>query len=68
MQNLGANPRCVYIPASLISGGEELSEYGIEPVDDGYMRSQSLINGTRGYAWLFMLLNRSGISLPTDLF
>lgn len=49
VQNLGANPRCVYIPASLISGGEELSEYGIEPVDDGYMRSQSLINGTRGY-------------------
>ena len=49
VQNVGANPRCVYIPASLVSGGEELAQYGIEMVDDGYVKSGSFINGTREY-------------------
>lgn len=49
VQNLGANPRCVYIPASLKSGEEELSQYGIELVDDSYAKSVSFINGTREY-------------------
>lgn len=49
VQNLGANPRCVYIPASLKSGPGELSEYNIEFVDDGYAKSGNFINGTREY-------------------
>ncbi len=49
VQNVGANPRCVYIPASLVSGGGELAQYGIEMVDDGYVKSGSFINGTREY-------------------
>lgn len=49
VQNLGANPRCVYIPASLKSGEDELSQYGIELVDDGYAKSASFIGGTGEY-------------------
>lgn len=49
VQNLGANPRCVYIPAGLKSGGDELSEYGIELVDDGYAKSGNFVSGTREY-------------------
>lgn len=49
VQNVGANPRCVYIPASLKSGEDELAEYGIELVDDGYAKSTSLISGTGEY-------------------
>ena len=49
VQNVGANPRCVYIPAGLISTEDELSQYGIELVDDGYAKSGSFIDGTREY-------------------
>lgn len=49
VQNLGANPRCVYIPTSLKSSGEELRQYGIEFVDDGYAKSGDFLSGSREY-------------------
>lgn len=49
VQNLGANPRCVYIPASMSSGPEDLAWNLIEFVDDGYVKSGSFLNGTREY-------------------
>lgn len=49
VQNFGANPRCVYIPAGLKSGEDELSQYGIELVDDGYAKSGNFVSGTREY-------------------
>lgn len=49
VENLGANPRCVYIPASLKSSEEELYQYGIEFVDDGYAKSGDFLSGSREY-------------------
>lgn len=49
VQNLGANPRCVYIPGSMSSTQEELVESQIELVDDGYAKSADFFGGTREY-------------------
>lgn len=49
VQNLGANPRCVYIPGSMSSTQEELAGSRIEFVDDGYAKSTDFLNGTRDY-------------------
>lgn len=49
VENVGANPRCVYVPASLSSTPERLSAYQLELVDDGYVKSSSFLSGTREY-------------------
>ncbi len=49
VQNLGANPRCVYVPSSLRSGPEELGLFDIELADDGFAKSTNFISGTMEY-------------------
>ena len=49
VENVGANPHCVYVPASLCSGPEDLAGYQMEFVDDGYLKSGNIILGTREY-------------------
>lgn len=50
VENLGANPRCVYIPVTLESSEEELARQGIEIVDGSYAKSGSLLSGTKAYS------------------
>ena len=50
VENLGANPRCVYIPVTLESSEEELARQGIGIVDGSYAKSGSLLSGTKAYS------------------
>lgn len=50
VENLGANPRCVYIPTTLESSEEELADQEIEMVDGSYAKSGSLLSGTKTYS------------------
>lgn len=49
VENLGANPRCVFTPCGLSSTPEELSAQGLELVDDGFVKSSNFLTGTRAY-------------------
>lgn len=49
VENLGANPRCVFTPCGLSSTPEELSVQGLELVDDGFVKSSNFLTGTREY-------------------
>ncbi len=49
VENMGANPRCVYIPYTLDTPDARLGQLGIQRVDDGFAKSSSLLAGTREY-------------------
>jgi hypothetical protein len=49
VENLGANPRCVFTPCGLRNTPEELSAQGMEFVDDGFVKSSNFLTGTREY-------------------
>ena len=48
VENLGANPRCVYIPYGLETDSP-LSPYGAELVGDSFAKSTNLFTGTKSY-------------------
>ena len=49
VQNLGANPRCVFTPCGLADGEAQLARQGLEFVDDGCVKSTDFLAGTREY-------------------
>ena len=49
VENLGANPRCVFTPCGLTSTPEELAPQDLEFVDDGFVKSSNFLTGTREY-------------------
>lgn len=49
VENVGANPRCVYVPASLASTPEDLAEYQMDFVDDSFLKSGNILLGSREY-------------------
>ncbi len=57
VENVQANPRCVYVPVGLSSTQEELAGFDMEYVDDGYVKSGNFLSGTKEYSL-------HGISLP----
>ena len=56
VENLGANPRCVYIPYGLAADAD-LSPYGAELVGDGFAKSGNFFAGTKEY-------QLEGITMP----
>lgn len=48
VENMGANPRCVYIPYGLEADGD-LSAYGVQLVDDGFAKSGNIFTGSKSY-------------------
>ena len=48
VENMGANPRCVYIPYGLEADGD-LSAYGVQLVDDGFAKSGNILTGSKSY-------------------
>lgn len=54
VQNLGANPRCVFTPCGLADEPEQLMRYSLTMVDDGFVKSENFFSGVREYtvnAW-----------------
>ncbi|WP_322172408.1 transglutaminase-like domain-containing protein [Acutalibacter caecimuris] len=49
LRNLGANPRCVYIPYGLSSPADALAGQGVQLVEDGYAKSASFLTGAGSY-------------------
>ncbi len=49
VENLGANPRCIYVPSSMASTEEDLAPYQLEFVEDGFVKSKNIFTGTRAY-------------------
>ncbi len=61
VENVAANPRCVYIPYGVSGSVEEWAGKGIEAVDDGFFQSKNIFSGTRDY-----LLNSVGLPAGTS--
>lgn len=49
IENVGANPRCVYIPYGLDLSATELGPAGGELTDDGFAKSANFFTGTKEY-------------------